>query len=126
MQPAGEGTGVIAGGAMRAVFEATGIHNVLAKSIGSTNPINVVKATVKGLESMYYPAQVALKEVKKQASYKLMSKIKVSQKLSLIGKTKKQIACIKGLGLKRINDSRVIENTPENLGMINTVRHMVT
>ena len=54
-----------------------------------------------------------------------MSKIKVSQKLSLIGKTKKQIACIKGLGLKKINDSRVIENTPENLGMINTVRHMV-
>jgi len=54
-----------------------------------------------------------------------MNKIKVSQKLSLIGKTKKQIACIKGLGLKRINDSRVIENTPENLGMINTVRHMV-
>ena len=65
MQPAGEGTGVIAGGAMRAVFEATGIHNVLAKSIGSTNPINVVKATVKGLESMYYPAQVALKRGKK-------------------------------------------------------------
>ena len=54
-----------------------------------------------------------------------MSKIKVSQKLSLIGKTKKQIACIKGLGLKRINDSRVIDKTPENLGMINTVRHMV-
>ena len=72
MQPAGEGTGVIAGGAMRAVFEATGIHNVLAKSIGSTNPINVVKATVKGLESMYYPAQVALKEVKKLASYKTL------------------------------------------------------
>lgn len=65
MQPAGEGTGVIAGGAMRAVFEATGIHNVLAKSIGSTNPINVVKATIKGLESMYYPAQVALKRGKK-------------------------------------------------------------
>ena len=65
MQPAAEGTGVIAGGAMRAVFEATGVHNVLAKSIGSTNPINVVKATVKGLESMYYPAQVALKRGKK-------------------------------------------------------------
>ena len=65
MQPAAEGTGVIAGGAMRAVFEATGIHNVLAKSIGSSNPINVIKATVKGLESMYYPAQVALKRGKK-------------------------------------------------------------
>ena len=54
-----------------------------------------------------------------------MNKIKVSQKLSLIGKTKKQIACIKGLGLRRINDSKIIEGTPENLGMINTVRHMV-
>ena len=54
-----------------------------------------------------------------------MSKIRISQKLSLIGKTKKQIACIKGLGLKKIRDSRVIENTPENLGMINTVRHMI-
>ena len=65
MKPAGEGTGVIAGGAMRAVFEATGVHNVLAKSIGSTNPINVVKATVKGLESMFYPAYVAAKRGKK-------------------------------------------------------------
>ena len=65
MRPAGEGTGVIAGGAMRAVFEATGIHNVLAKSIGSTNPINVVKATIKGLETMYYPAYVAMKRGKK-------------------------------------------------------------
>lgn len=65
MQPAGEGTGVIAGGAMRAVFEATGIHNVLAKSIGSTNPINVVKATIAGLESMFYPAYIAAKRGKK-------------------------------------------------------------
>tara|TARA_B100000035_G_scaffold311896_1_gene322301 strand:+ start:11029 stop:11214 length:186 start_codon:yes stop_codon:yes gene_type:complete len=55
-----------------------------------------------------------------------MSKIKVSQKLSLIGKTRKQIACIKGLGLRKISDSRIIEDTPENLGMINIVRHMVT
>ena len=54
-----------------------------------------------------------------------MSKIKVSQKLSLIGKTKKQIACIKGLGLKRIRDYKIIEASPENLGMIETVKHMV-
>ena len=54
-----------------------------------------------------------------------MSKIKVSQKLSLIGKTKKQVACIKGLGLKRISDTRVIDDTPENLGMINVVKHML-
>ena len=55
-----------------------------------------------------------------------MSKIKVSQKLSLIGKTKKQIACIKGLGLRKVNDSRIIDDTPENLGMVNVVKHMVT
>ena len=54
-----------------------------------------------------------------------MSKIKISQKLSLIGKTKKQIACIKGLGLKRISDTRVIDDSPENLGMINVVKHML-
>ena len=54
-----------------------------------------------------------------------MSKIKVSQKLSLIGKTKKQIACIKGLGLRRISDTRILDNTPENLGMINVVKHML-
>ena len=54
-----------------------------------------------------------------------MSKIKVSQKLSLIGKTKKQIACIKGLGLKRISDTRILDDTPENLGMINAVKHML-
>ena len=54
-----------------------------------------------------------------------MSKIRISQKLSLIGKTKKQIACVKGLGLRKIRDTRVIENTPENLRMINAVRHMI-
>ena len=54
-----------------------------------------------------------------------MSKIKISQKLSLIGKTKKQIACIKGLGLRRISDTRILDNTPENLGMINVVKHML-
>ena len=55
-----------------------------------------------------------------------MKKIRISQKLSLIGKTKKQIACIKGLGLRRIRHSKIIEATPENLGMINTVKHMVS
>ena len=49
MQPASEGTGVIAGGAMRAVLELAGVENVLAKCYGSTNPVNVVRATVKGL-----------------------------------------------------------------------------
>lgn len=61
MQPASEGTGIIAGGAMRAVFEVVGIHNVLAKCIGTSNPINVVRATIKGLTSMRDPKQIAAK-----------------------------------------------------------------
>jgi small subunit ribosomal protein S5 len=55
---------VIAGGAMRAVFEAVGVHNVLAKSVGSNNPINLVRATMKGLQSMASPESVAIKRGK--------------------------------------------------------------
>jgi small subunit ribosomal protein S5 len=64
MQPASEGTGVIAGGAMRAVLEAVGVKNVLAKAVGSRNPINLVRATVKGLEAMQSPARIAAKRGK--------------------------------------------------------------
>lgn len=64
MQPASEGTGIIAGGAMRAVFEVLGVKDVLAKCIGSNNPINVVRATVNGLEQMHSPEQVAAKRGK--------------------------------------------------------------
>jgi len=64
MQPASEGTGVIAGGAMRAVLETIGVRNVLAKSVGSNNPINLVRATIKGLKSMQSPQSVAIKRGK--------------------------------------------------------------
>lgn len=64
MQPASEGTGIIAGGAMRAVFEVVGVHNVLAKTIGSSNPINVVRATIKGLTGMSAPDYIAAKRGK--------------------------------------------------------------
>jgi small subunit ribosomal protein S5 len=65
MQPASEGTGVIAGGAMRAVFDAVGVHNVLAKCIGTNNPNNVVRATINGLKNMASPESVAAKRGKK-------------------------------------------------------------
>jgi small subunit ribosomal protein S5 len=61
MQPASEGTGIIAGGAMRAVFEVVGVHNVLAKCIGTNNPINVVRATMNGLMEINTPEAVAAK-----------------------------------------------------------------
>ena len=65
MMPASEGTGVIAGGAMRAVLEAVGVKNVLAKAVGSRNPINLVRATLKGLSEMQSPARIAAKRGKK-------------------------------------------------------------
>lgn len=64
MQPASEGTGVIAGGGMRAVLECAGIRNVLAKSYGSRNPINVVRATVNALAKIRSPEDIAAKRGK--------------------------------------------------------------
>ena len=61
MQPASAGTGIIAGGPMRAVFEVMGVTNILAKCIGSTNPYNVVRATLNGLAEMNSPSDIALK-----------------------------------------------------------------
>ena len=64
MQPAADGTGVIAGGSMRAVFECAGVRNVLAKSYGSRNPINVVRATLNALSQMRSPSHIAAKRGK--------------------------------------------------------------
>ncbi|MDT3736910.1 MAG: 30S ribosomal protein S5 [Denitratisoma sp.] len=64
MQPASAGTGIIAGGPMRAVFEVMGVTDVLAKCLGSTNPYNVVRATLDGLTKMSTPAEVAAKRGK--------------------------------------------------------------
>ena len=61
MQPAKEGSGVKAGGPMRLVFDAMGIHNISAKVHGSTNPYNIVRATLDGLSKLYTPAEVAAK-----------------------------------------------------------------
>ena len=64
MQPASDGTGVIAGGGMRAVFECAGVRNVLAKSYGSRNPINVVRATFNALANVASPERIAAKRGK--------------------------------------------------------------
>lgn len=64
MRPASEGTGIIAGGAMRAVFEVAGVHDVLAKCLGSRNPVNVVRATLRGLSEIQNPDAVAAKRGK--------------------------------------------------------------
>ena len=64
MQPASEGTGVIAGSTMRALLEAVGVRNVLAKCYGSTNPVNVIRATFKALQTMSSPEMIAAKRGK--------------------------------------------------------------
>lgn len=64
MKPASDGTGIIAGGAMRAVLEVLGVQNILAKSIGSTNPSNIVRATIGALISIGTPDYVAAKRGK--------------------------------------------------------------
>ena len=65
LKPGVDGTGIIAGGAMRAVFDAVGVKNIIAKVHGSTNPYNVVRATLKALESVYTPSEIAAKRGKK-------------------------------------------------------------
>jgi small subunit ribosomal protein S5 len=64
MRPASDGTGVIAGGAMRAVFEVAGVQNVLSKTFGSRNPINMVRATIDALQRMNLPSDIAAKRGK--------------------------------------------------------------
>lgn len=61
MMPAADGTGIIAGGAMRAVFEVMGITNIVAKAHGSTNPYNIVRATLNGLQKINSPSEIAAK-----------------------------------------------------------------
>lgn len=64
LHPASEGTGIIAGGPMRAVFDAMGVHNIVAKAHGSTNPYNMVRATLNALEALRSPAEIAAKRGK--------------------------------------------------------------
>ncbi len=131
MQPASDGTGVIAGGGMRAVLECAGVRNVLAKSYGSRNPINVVRATVKALANVRSPEDIAAKRgksVEEILGLMTMSdrqpKVKVTLVKSLRTVEEHQRS-VRGLGLRRRHQTVQVADTPENRGMINAAKHLL-
>ena len=117
LKPAANGTGVIAGGAMRAVLESAGVHNVLAKSKGSSNPHNVVKATVSALAQMRDAYTVA-----QQRGVDLN---KITQIKSVIDRSERQKKTMQALGLSKISQSVEVEATPAIIGMVRKVNHLV-
>ena len=145
LRAAPAGTGIIAGGPMRAVFETLGIKDIVAKSVGTSNPHNMIKATFVALEKLNSPRMVATRRGKKvgdllgrrdgdavgrsgglrRMTMAEKKTIKVTQTGSPIGRTDDQRATLIGLGLNKRHRSSVLEDTPSVRGMINKVRHLV-
>ena len=151
LRPASEGTGVIAGGGVRAVLELAGIRDVLAKSLGTTNPINMARATVDGLRNLRRPEDVArargktvaevlplpripkgapqaevveVVEVVEVARWS-MTTLKVTQVRSKIGQTPRHRGTLRALGLGKIGRSAEHKPSPQLDGMLRKVRHLV-
>ena len=113
MAPAPKGTGIIAGGPMRAVFEVMGITDIVAKSHGSSNPYNMVRATLDALTKSTTASAVAAKRGKVQLVR------------SPIGCKESHRATVRGLGLRKLNSTSELQDTPAVRGMINKISYLV-
>ena len=148
MKPASAGTGVIAGGAARIILEEAGVHDILCKSLGSANHINVARATIAGLKSLQRPDEVAKRRglaaggVRPQGpaqgvqrpparrrsdpgEHVVMSELVVTQVKSGISAKPKTRGTLRALGLGRIGKTNTLPDRPEIRGMIARVPHLV-
>jgi len=136
LKPAAEGTGVIAGGAVRAILQSLGVHNVRTKILGSNNPHNVIRATFDGLTKMKDPIEVArLRGKQVEELFKIMAKktetqgaggeVKIQYYRSSIGYAQKQKDIVKSLGITKLNQTVTRPDSAATRGIVKKVPHLL-